>query len=138
MLVNQRIKEIRVYRRLEGRGLASMAGLSAGEISHIDRNLRTPKTDTLQRIARALDVTISFLLGEDEDAKLPLAQALACQSLKVFLLHTEVSPAERDYVGRIKMRDSAPQTVRGWSDLLRNLHEYEFSDQRFPSSDSLS
>jgi transcriptional regulator with XRE-family HTH domain len=138
MLVNQRIKQIRRYRRLEGRALASLAGLSAGEISHIDRNLRTPKTDTLQRIARALDVTIGFLLGEDEDASLPLPEALARQSLKVFLLHNEVSPEERVYMGRIQVRDSAPQTVRGWGDLLRNLHEYEFLAQRFPSSDSLS
>lgn len=138
MLVNQRIKQIRLYRRLEGRALASMAGLSAGEISHIERNLRTPKTDTLQRIAKALDVTVSFLLGEDEDARLPLPQALARQSLKVFLLHSEVSEAERAYAVRIQIRDSAPQTVRGWSDLLRNLHEYELSAQRFPSLGSLS
>jgi len=138
MLVNQRIKQLRVYRRLEGRALASVAGLSAGEISHIERNLRTPKTDTLQKIARALDVTIGFLLGEDEDVNLPLPQALARQSLKVFLLHSKISPEERAYVGRIQVRDSAPQTVRGWSDLLRNLHEYEFSAQRFPSSGSLS
>jgi len=138
MLVNQKIKQIRLYRRLEGRALASMAGLSAGEISHIERNLRIPKTDTLQRIAKALDVTTSFLLGEDEDANLPLPEALARQSLKVFLLHTEVSPAERDYVRRIQVRDSAPQTVRGWTDLLRNLHEFELSARRLPSSASLS
>jgi len=118
--------------------LASMAGLSAGEISHIARNLRIPKTDTLQRIAKALDVTTSFLLGEDEDVNLPMPQALARQSLKVFLLHAEVSPTEREYVGRIQGRDSAPQTVRGWSDLLTNLNEYEFSAQRFPPPGNLS
>jgi len=105
MLVNQRIKQIRLYRRLEGRALASMAALSAGEISHIERNMRTPKTDTLQKIARALDVTTSFLLGEDEDTRLPLPQGLARQSAKVFLLHNEVSSEERACIQRIQVMD---------------------------------
>lgn len=123
MLVNQRIKAIRQYRRLEGRKLADMAGLSAGEISHIERNLRTPKTDTLQKIAAALDVTTSFLLGEDEDASLPLPSGLARQSAKVFLLRNPVSTDQRAYVARISLLDSAPQTVRGWLDLLKNIEE---------------
>ncbi len=100
-----------------------MAGLSAAEISHIERNLRTPKTDTLQKIAAALDVTTSFLLGEDEDANLPMAGGLARQSAKVFLLRNPVSPQAREYVARILVLDSAPQTVRGWRDLLKNIEE---------------
>ena len=138
MLVNQRIKQIRLYRRLEGRALASMAALSAGEISHIERNMRTPKTDTLQKIARALDVTTSFLLGEDEDIRLPLPQGLARQSAKVFLLHNEVSSEERAYIQRIQVMDSAPQTVRGWTDLLSNLREYQHPGQLLPSPGRLS
>ena len=124
MLVNQRIRAIRKYLRLESRKLAEMARLSAGEISHIERNLRTPKTDTLQRIAAALDVTTSFLLGEDEDANLPLPRGLARQSAKIFLLRNPVTPEQREYVTRISELDSAPQTARGWHDLLRNVEEY--------------
>lgn len=121
MLVNQRIKEIRQYRRFESRQLARLAGLSTGEISHIEGNLRTPKIDTLQKLAAALDVTSGFLIGEDEDATLPLPQALARQSLKVFLLRNEISKEQRTYVESIRTRDSAPQTTRGWYDLLRNV-----------------
>lgn len=124
MLVNQRVKAVREYRRLESRKLAELAGLSAGEISHIERNLRTPKTDTLQKIAAALDVTTSFLLGEDEDSNLPIASALARQAAKIFLLRNPVSLEQREYVSRISLLDSAPQTLRGWRDLLRNVQEY--------------
>ena len=124
MLVNQRIKAIRQYRRLEGRKLAEMAALSAGEISHIERNLRTPKTDTLRQIAAALDVTTGFLLGEDEDANLPLPAALARQSAKVFLFRNRVEPEQRKYVNGVSLLDSAPQTERGWRDLLRNVDEF--------------
>ena len=138
MLVNQRVKEIRLYRRLEGRALARMAGLSPGEISHIERKMRVPKIDTLQKVASALDVTVGFLLGEDEDGKLPLPQGLARQSLKVFLLRHEVLPEDRAFAQRIQVSDSAPQTVRGWADLLRNLHEYVSPAQPLPSPGKLS
>ena len=128
MLVNQRIKEIREYRRLESRKLAEKAGLSAAEISHIERNLRTPKMDTLQKIGAALDVTIGFLVGEDEDADLPLPRALACQSSKVFLRQTTVSSEVAAYIRRVRNRDSAPQTLRGWGDLVKNIEEFFASD----------
>lgn len=40
-------------------------GSDAGaDISHIEGNERTPRVDTLQRIARALGVTLGELLGE--------------------------------------------------------------------------
>jgi len=120
MLVNQRIKEIRKYRRLEGRELAQRAGLSPSEVSHIERKMRNPKTDTLQRIAAALEVSTGYLLGE-EDADLPLSRALARQSLKVFLRHNKVAPQEEVYVSRICALDSAPETIKGWKDLLANV-----------------
>src|SRR5882762_2180942 len=107
MLVNQRVKAIRLHRRLESRELARLAGLSAGEISHIERKMRTPKIDTAEKIAGALDVTIGFLLGQDEDTNLPLPQALVRQSVKVLLLRSELSSAEKAYVERIRVRESA-------------------------------
>jgi transcriptional regulator with XRE-family HTH domain len=120
MLVNQRIREIRRYRRLEGRELALSARLSPAEVSHVERKMRNPKTDTLQRIAAALEVNTGYLLGE-EDADLPLPQALARQSLKVFLRLNRVTPQEETYVSRICLLDSAPETVKGWRDLLANV-----------------
>jgi transcriptional regulator with XRE-family HTH domain len=123
MLVNQRVREIRKYRRLEGRELAERAGLSASEVSHVERNMRSPKIDTLQKIAAALEVNTGYLLGE-EDTDLPLPAALACQSFKVFSRHNQISTADLEYLKRICKRDSAPQTVKGWDDLLKNVGEY--------------
>jgi transcriptional regulator with XRE-family HTH domain len=97
-----------------------MAGLTPGEISHIERNMRAPRTDTLQRIAAALEVNTGYLLGE-EDADLPLAQALARQSIKVFLRLHKVTPQEEAYISQICLLNSAPETVKGWRDLLANV-----------------
>jgi transcriptional regulator with XRE-family HTH domain len=131
MLVNQRIREIRKYRRLEGRELARMAGLSASEVSHIERKLRNPKTDTLQKIAAALDVNTGYLLGE-EDADLALPEGLALQSLKVFKRHSRTSPELLMYIEQVSRADSAPQTVKGWRDLLKNIETY--SSQGFSAT----
>jgi transcriptional regulator with XRE-family HTH domain len=120
MLVNQRIRKIRQYRRLEGRELARMAGLSAAEISHVENKMRTPKIDTLQKISAALDVTTGFLLGE-EDADISLPRALPIQSLRVFLRRNKVTPDVEAYLHRISTRNSAPDSVKGWKDLLANV-----------------
>ena len=122
MLVNQRLRDIRRYRRLEGQEMAKLAGLSPSEVSLLEKKMRTPKIDTLQRLAAALDVTAGYLLGE-VDGELPLPQALARQSFTVFLQHNQISLEDQEYLQRISVLASAPQTVRGWRDLLRNVEE---------------
>jgi transcriptional regulator with XRE-family HTH domain len=130
MLVNHRIKEIRLYRRFEGKELAKRAGLTPGAISHLEKKIRTPRIDTLQKIGPALDVTTNFLLGE-EDAGLPLPRALARQSLKIFLRDNEVTPQEQAYLQRVCELDSAPDTVKGWRDLLTNLAQWGLGPESF-------
>jgi transcriptional regulator with XRE-family HTH domain len=97
-----------------------MAGLSPAEISHVERKMRTPRIDTLQKISVALDVTAGFLLGE-EDLDIPLAQALSRQSLKIFLRDNPLRQEDHEYLNRICARDSAPDSVKGWKDLMLNV-----------------
>jgi transcriptional regulator with XRE-family HTH domain len=120
MILNDKIHQVRLYRGLSSTELAEMANLSLAEISLIEKQMRMPKVDTLQKIAAALEVTSSFLLGE-EDAELPISVALAKQSLKLFLRDTRLSNSQRDYLERVCRIDSAPQTKRGWGDLLSNV-----------------
>lgn len=132
MLVNQRVREIRRYRRLEGRELAKSAGVSPAAISLIEskRKLRIPRVDTLQKIASALDVTVGFLLGE-EDLDIPLPRALSRQSLKVFLQHNEVAPELGAYLSKVCAGDSAPDSVKGWKDLLTNVSKWVVQEVSF-------
>jgi transcriptional regulator with XRE-family HTH domain len=132
MLVNQRVKEIRRYRRLEGRELAKAARVSPAAISLIEspRKPRTPRVDTLQKIASALEVTVGFLLGE-EDVNIPLSRALSRQSLKVFLQHNEVTPEQVAYLRRVCAGDSAPDSVKGWKDLLTNVSKWVAQEVSF-------
>jgi transcriptional regulator with XRE-family HTH domain len=124
MLVNHRIKEIRLYRRLEGRELAWKAGLTPGAISHLEKKIRIPRLDTLQKLGLALDVTSNFLLGE-EDAELPLPRALARQSLKIFLRDNKAAQQDEVYLRRVCELTSAPDSVEAWTNLLTNVAEWD-------------
>ena len=84
MTANERIKQIRSHRRLTSGELAAKAGVSKAEISLIERQMRSPKTDTLQKVAAALEVSTSYLLSE-LNADLPLEEALARESLQIYL-----------------------------------------------------
>lgn len=97
-----------------------MASVSLGEISLLEKKLRVPKIDTLQKIASALEVSTSFLLSE-EDSELSVPAALARQSLKLFLRDNPVIDAETEYLWRVCALDSAPQTTKAWKDLLSNI-----------------
>lgn len=120
MLLNQRVREIRLHRRLTSTELANAAAVSLSEISLLEKKLRMPRVDTLQKVAAALEVTTSFLLGE-EDSELEIPAALARQSLKLFLRDTHVPDTDREYLHRVCALDSAPQTRSGWTNLLDNI-----------------
>jgi transcriptional regulator with XRE-family HTH domain len=133
MTANERIKQIRTYRRLASRELATKAGISAAEVSLIERRMRSPKTETLQRIAAALEVSTSYLLSE-VNADLPLQEALAKESLQIFLRDAKPEQEEAKLLREISEKPSAPQDVAGWRHLVANLFVYRQSlqERAFP------
>ena len=121
--VNERVKQVREYRRLSGTQLDRSAGVSAAEISLIERQMRRPKTETLQKIAAALEVSTSYLLSE-LNADLPLEEALARESLQIFSRDAKPTPEQARILREISEKASAPQDVRGWDALVANLSLY--------------
>jgi transcriptional regulator with XRE-family HTH domain len=124
MIANERIKQVRLHRKLTSGELATKAGVSASEISLIESKTRSPKTDTLQRIAAALEVTTSYLLSE-VNANLPLDTALAKESLQIFLRDANPTSADRQWLTDIAEKSSAPESVKGWRDLIANVSIYD-------------
>jgi transcriptional regulator with XRE-family HTH domain len=129
MTVNERIKQIRLHRRLPSRELAERAAISVSEISLIETKMRTPKTETLQRVAAALEVSSSYLLSE-LNADLPLESALTRESLQIFLRDAKLPPEQKNLLWDVAEKPSAPQTVKGWKDLIANFSAYEQSLHR--------
>ena len=58
----KQIKYFRTMRGLSQESLALTAGLNPAFLGHIERSLKCPTIDTLNKIASALDVSLSQLL----------------------------------------------------------------------------
>ena len=124
MIVGERVRQVREFRNLKGKELAAIARISAPEVSQVEQGHRTPRVDILQKIAAALEVSVSYLLGE-EDEEVSLGKALARQSLKKYLRSVNVSEQDQEYLRTVARRSSAPVTTKGWKDLLENVSLYQ-------------
>ncbi|MEN8242971.1 MAG: cupin domain-containing protein [Chloroflexota bacterium] len=62
--LGNRLRHLRDERRLSQRSLAELAGISQNSISLIEREEISPSVSTLQALATALDVRISFFFEE--------------------------------------------------------------------------
>ena len=70
--VGKRIRQYRFDKRLTLQDLAGKTGLTKGYLSKIEKAKKAPPVSTLISLAKALDVSISEILGEAEDNKSPI------------------------------------------------------------------
>lgn len=66
MTLSSNLKNLREKLGYSQKELADLALVSQSVIGHIEANNRCPRTDTLQKIAKALGVTVSELLNETD------------------------------------------------------------------------
>jgi transcriptional regulator with XRE-family HTH domain len=62
--IGEKLKEARTRRLLTQEELAEKAGISAATVVNIERNNQEPHFRTIRKLARALDVDPTTLLGE--------------------------------------------------------------------------
>ena len=101
--------------------LAYRTGLDLGTISRLEREPRDPRASSLERLAEALEVSLAFLLGK-EDQDLEFAVALRRQGLRRFLSVTTLDDQQKRHFEELCFFDSAPNSVRGWQDLTQNYN----------------
>jgi transcriptional regulator with XRE-family HTH domain len=65
-LLSKRLRELRGKKDLTQADLAELAGLTASAISQFESGVREPNFSSLVKLARALDVSPSFLSGLEE------------------------------------------------------------------------
>ncbi len=124
LIINDRIKAIREHKGLSASDLARVTGLNQSEISQIESGRkRSPRLDTIQRIARALDVSIDYLSGRYEYDSLD--KALAAESLKLYLLDVKLREEQVRALQGVAESNSAPQSIREWGRFISNLAVYE-------------
>lgn len=125
LIINDRVKAIREHKNLTGSDLARMTGLNQSEISQIESGTkRSPRLDTIQRIARALDVSLDFLSGSYAYNG-SLDRALAWEALNLYLRDVHVSEEQVGALRVVADGATAPQSIREWDQFLKNLALYE-------------
>jgi len=123
MIVSERIRDIREYKGLKARDLAKLAGVSPAEISRLESRNRDPRSDTLQRIAAALEVSVSFLLQE-EDEEFDVPVAMRRQALRKFQKTAALTDSQVTRLTAMCLLDSAPEAVQEWRDFVENVVFY--------------
>lgn len=73
--LSERLRLLRTERRLSQRDLASQAGISANSISLIERNEISPSVSTLQSLARALNIKISYFFDDEYTGNILLVKS---------------------------------------------------------------
>lgn len=66
MSIGSRIAQQREAKGMSQGALAKAVGISQPAVAYYEKDERDPKASTLQKIAEALDVSVSYLLGVDE------------------------------------------------------------------------
>lgn len=98
----KQIKHFRVQSGLSQEALAESAGMNPAFLGHIERSLKCPTVDTLNKIASALNITLSELLDfdrtEETDGETD-RKARAVQ--KIHSLIKGLSPQEAEQIAEI-------------------------------------
>jgi transcriptional regulator with XRE-family HTH domain len=123
MIVSERIRSIREYKGLSARDLSKLTGISPAEISRLESKHRYPRGDTLQKLAWALEVSVSFLLQE-EDEELDLPVAIRRQALRKFRKTAALTEGQITRLEAMCALDSAPGSVQEWKDFVENVVFY--------------
>jgi len=113
--IGERIKKIRTNRGMSSSELANLAGLSQQYISLAENNKTTPSLKSLLKIAKALNVSLSVLIENNQDSS--LVYNLADDDLKMFLMREE----NMDYIRlakEIKDKNIPKEDVETFLNLL--------------------
>lgn len=93
--------QIRSYRTSSGlsqKTLAAMAGLDPAFLGHVERCLKCPTIDTLNKISNALNITLSQLLDFDHPPKETKNVDLL---KKITVLFNQLTPEEANHLTNI-------------------------------------
>lgn len=97
MTVGERIKELRLQKRLTQTELGKLVGLTYIQIGRYETNKSNPSADVLNKLASALDTTTDFLMKGTEDEAVA-AQLTDKELLKQFKQVEQLSPEDKNLI----------------------------------------
>jgi transcriptional regulator with XRE-family HTH domain len=91
--VGRWVRRIRRERELSQAALAERAGMAKNSINKIERGHMNPSSESVVRLANAMDVPVATLYAEEPELALPKSEAPPPQTLAV------AGPADEDEYG---------------------------------------
>jgi transcriptional regulator with XRE-family HTH domain len=119
MSLGEMLRQARAAKGLTIQQLADKARLDIATISLLERKPRDPKISSLRKLADALEVSVGFFMST-EDQNVEFSVALRRQALQRFLVMNPMSDEQKKHFEQLCFFDSAPNSVRGWQDLVQN------------------
>ncbi|HEX9830504.1 MAG TPA: helix-turn-helix transcriptional regulator [Thermodesulfobacteriota bacterium] len=124
MLLGQRIRELRNIRGETLKDTSNGTNLSVSYLSDIERGRTNPSLQSLETLAKHLDISVTDLLAGVESAGLPSDNALP-PGLADLLQDRNLGPEiDDDWVQllqKINLRGKRPQTKLEWLELYLSL-----------------
>lgn len=72
MALNERLRALRLQKRLTQRAIASGVGISEGTVQKFEYGVAKPKLDTVVRLADYFNVSLDYLVGRSNNpARVP-------------------------------------------------------------------
>ena len=106
--LGQRVRMYREARKLSLSDLTKTSGVSRSYLYQVENDASSPTEEKLVALANALGVTVTDLMGVDEDAQhIP-------ESLAVFATQSGLLPSDVSMLARIHYRGQQPTTAEGW------------------------
>ena len=110
-----RLKALREVKGLGVEQLAELAAVSQSAITKAENGKAIPGSDTLAKLARALDATMGYFYGEFPDLDPP--QAAVRMSYDVFASDGSFTAQQRERCQRAIGHREAPRTAEKWRGL---------------------
>lgn len=94
---SKKLKETRLEQGLNQRELAALSELSPQSISSFESGINSPTVPSLLALARALNVSVDYLLGRTDElgASLPVSQKLPDDEFELLRLYRILPPEFR-------------------------------------------
>lgn len=105
--------------------LAELSQVSKGYLSAIQKEQSVnPGMSVLKGLAKALDVSVDYLVDDSTTEKRSWEKVAVDESLRLFLNRNDLPPDDVEAFSRVSFQPTAPRTVRDWERLKNNLSAF--------------
>ncbi|MEA4900340.1 helix-turn-helix transcriptional regulator [Desulfitobacterium sp.] len=120
--LGKKIKEMRKIRNYTARQLSELSGIARSLISQLETGKRqSTSMDTIYRLAKALDVPVSYFMAEESDEGIPAPYNQA-HSISHFVINEDTLP----YMSTLQKAQKAgitPELLNEFIDLIVRVRE---------------